>query len=57
VWRDDAYRVEGTVAEVTARLREYVQAGAKGLIVQMPAPIDFETLEWLASDVRQRVAV
>ena len=55
VWREDAYRVEGTVAEVTIRLREYVQAGAKGLIVQMPAPVDFETLERLAGDIRVAV--
>jgi len=57
VWREDAYRVEGTVGEVTAHLREYVRAGAESLIVQMPAPIDFETLERLASDIRQRLVV
>jgi len=57
VWRDDAYRISGTPKEVAARLREYVAAGAYGLIVQMPAPIDFETLERLAGDVRQRLVV
>ena len=55
VWREDPYRVEGTVTEVTARLREYVRAGANGLIVQMPAPVDFETLERLAGEIRTAV--
>lgn len=48
VWREDPYRIAGSTDQVLHELREYVRLGAKGLIVQMPAPFDVGTLETLA---------
>ena len=52
VWREDAYRLDGKPSDLRRRVREYVEAGADGLIVQMPAPYDFETLAALIALVR-----
>jgi alkanesulfonate monooxygenase SsuD/methylene tetrahydromethanopterin reductase-like flavin-dependent oxidoreductase (luciferase family) len=48
-WRDDAYRIEGSSDEMVEVVGRYVEAGADGLIVQMPAPFDVITLERLAA--------
>jgi alkanesulfonate monooxygenase SsuD/methylene tetrahydromethanopterin reductase-like flavin-dependent oxidoreductase (luciferase family) len=48
-WRDDAYRIQGGPGDVVEALSRYVRAGARGLIVQMPAPFDFVTLEHLSA--------
>jgi alkanesulfonate monooxygenase SsuD/methylene tetrahydromethanopterin reductase-like flavin-dependent oxidoreductase (luciferase family) len=48
-WREDAYRIQGSTEEVVEVLGRYVEAGAGGLIVQMPAPFDLLTLERLAA--------
>jgi alkanesulfonate monooxygenase SsuD/methylene tetrahydromethanopterin reductase-like flavin-dependent oxidoreductase (luciferase family) len=52
VWRDDPYRLEGDAADARRWVAEYAGAGAGGLIVQMPAPYDLETLTSLAAIVR-----
>lgn len=52
VWRDDQYRLAGNPADLRRRIGEYAEAGADGLIVQMPAPYDFETLASLVAIVR-----
>jgi alkanesulfonate monooxygenase SsuD/methylene tetrahydromethanopterin reductase-like flavin-dependent oxidoreductase (luciferase family) len=56
VWRDDPFRVAGDVASVQRSLGEYVAAGADGVIVQMPAPYDFTTLERLRALTSARPA-
>jgi len=48
-WREDPYRIQGSTEEVVEVLGRYVEAGADGLIVQMPAPFDLPTLERLAA--------
>ena len=53
-WRADEYRIQGSAGEVVQALSRYIDAGAAGLIVQMPAPFDFVTLERLAA---QRTAI
>jgi alkanesulfonate monooxygenase SsuD/methylene tetrahydromethanopterin reductase-like flavin-dependent oxidoreductase (luciferase family) len=52
VWRIDANRIAGGMGAVLERLRQYVRAGVGGLIVQMPAPFDFVTLERFAVEGR-----
>ncbi len=53
-WREDEYRIQGSADEVVQALSRYATAGAAGVIVQMPAPFDFVTLERLAA---QRTAI
>ena len=38
-----------------ARIRSYMDIGVQGLIVEMPAPFDIETLRSLACDVRPQL--
>lgn len=45
----------GTVQAVVERLREYAAAGARGFVMQVPAPYDRETIERLAREVRPQV--
>ena len=45
----------GTVEQVAARLREYAAVGFDGLIAEMPAPYDTETLERLIGEVKPLV--
>ena len=45
----------GTVDEVVDRIEAYRALGISGLIVEMPAPFDDETLHRLAEDVRPRL--
>ena len=52
VWRDDQYRLAGAPADLRRRIGGYAEAGADGVIVQMPAPYDFETLASLVTIVR-----
>src|SRR5258708_19106050 len=56
LWRDDAFRVAGDQASARDALSAYVKAGADGLIVQMPAPYDFSTLERLSTEIRPLLA-
>ena len=44
-WRDDPDRIVGDVPAVPRAIREYADSGADGLIVHMPGPYDFTTLE------------
>lgn len=57
VWRADPYRISGATRPVVDRLRAYLRAGVQGLIVQLPAPFDFQTLERLAGEVRAQLGV
>jgi alkanesulfonate monooxygenase SsuD/methylene tetrahydromethanopterin reductase-like flavin-dependent oxidoreductase (luciferase family) len=52
VWHDDPFRLAGSAASVHGALEAYVDAGAGGLIVQMPAPYDLTTLERLRREIR-----
>jgi hypothetical protein len=52
VWREDPYRIVGNESSLRQTIREYQDAGADGLIVQMPAPYDFTTLERFAAAAR-----
>jgi alkanesulfonate monooxygenase SsuD/methylene tetrahydromethanopterin reductase-like flavin-dependent oxidoreductase (luciferase family) len=52
VWRDDPYRLVGDAADVRRWVVDYRNAGADGLIVQMPAPYDLETLVSLVAILR-----
>ncbi len=45
----------GTVEQVAARLREYVDAGFPTAIVELPAPYDTETIERLIGEVKPLV--
>ena len=54
-WREDAYRIQGSSEDMVEVLGRYVEAGADGLIVQMPAPFDLFTLERVAAQ-RARLA-
>ena len=45
----------GTVDQVAARLREYVDAGFSTAIVELPAPYDTETIERLIGEVKPLV--
>ena len=45
----------GTVDDIVARTRAYIALGIEGLIVEMPAPLDLETIEALARDVRPQL--
>jgi len=45
----------GSVDETVARIRRYIDVGIGGLVVEMPAPFDFETLRSLARDVRPQL--
>ena len=45
----------GSVDDVLDRIRTYRALGVSGLIVEMPAPFDYETLRRLAEDVRPRL--
>jgi len=51
VWRDDPYRLAGGPADLRRSIVRYADAGADGVIVQMPAPYDFETLASLVAVV------
>jgi len=51
VWRDDPYRLAGGPADLRRSIVRYAEAGADGVIVQMPAPYDFETLASLVAIV------
>jgi alkanesulfonate monooxygenase SsuD/methylene tetrahydromethanopterin reductase-like flavin-dependent oxidoreductase (luciferase family) len=51
VWRDDPYRLTGDAADIRRLIGGYAGAGADGVILQMPAPYDFETLASLAAVV------
>jgi len=52
VWRDDPYRLMGDAADGRRHIGAYAEAGADGVILQMPAPYDFETLASLVAIVR-----
>jgi hypothetical protein len=52
VWRDDPYRLVGDAADVRHWVVDYRNAGADGLVVQMPAPYDVETLVSLVAILR-----
>jgi len=45
----------GTVNDIVDRIGAYRALGISGLIVEMPAPFDDETLRRLAEDVRPRL--
>jgi alkanesulfonate monooxygenase SsuD/methylene tetrahydromethanopterin reductase-like flavin-dependent oxidoreductase (luciferase family) len=45
----------GTVDDVIDRIHTYQALGMSGVIVEMPAPFDTETLRRLAEDVRPRL--
>jgi alkanesulfonate monooxygenase SsuD/methylene tetrahydromethanopterin reductase-like flavin-dependent oxidoreductase (luciferase family) len=51
-----AQRWLGTVDEIVARIRAYMEVGAQGLIVEMPVPFDLSTIRALAQDVRPQLA-
>lgn len=46
----------GSVDDTVARIRSYIEVGVQGLIVEMPAPYDLDTLRSLARDVRPQLA-
>jgi alkanesulfonate monooxygenase SsuD/methylene tetrahydromethanopterin reductase-like flavin-dependent oxidoreductase (luciferase family) len=46
----------GTVDDLVERIRGYIAIGIQGLIVEMPAPLDLETIRSLARDVRPQLA-
>jgi alkanesulfonate monooxygenase SsuD/methylene tetrahydromethanopterin reductase-like flavin-dependent oxidoreductase (luciferase family) len=46
----------GTVDDIVERIRAYIAIGVQGLIVEMPAPLDLETIRTLAEDVRPQLA-
>lgn len=52
IWRDDPYRLAGDLDDIRGRIARYTDAGADGVIVQMPGPYDFETLSSLIAAVR-----
>ena len=52
VWRDDPYRLTGDAVDGRRRIGAYAEADADGVILQMPAPYDFETLASLVAIVR-----
>ena len=45
----------GTVDDVVARIRSYIEIGIQGLVVEMPVPLDLETIRTLARDVRPQL--
>jgi alkanesulfonate monooxygenase SsuD/methylene tetrahydromethanopterin reductase-like flavin-dependent oxidoreductase (luciferase family) len=45
----------GTVDDIVARVRAYIDLGVQGLVVEMPAPLDLETIRVLARDVRPQL--
>lgn len=45
----------GTVDDAVARIRSYIEVGIQGLVVEMPAPFDLDTLRALAHEVRPRL--
>ena len=45
----------GTVDDIVARIRAYIDIGVQGLVVEMPAPLDLETIRTLARDVRPQL--
>jgi hypothetical protein len=45
----------GTVDDTVARIRSYIDIGIQGLVVEMPAPLDLETIRALARDVRPQL--
>ena len=49
-------RPGGTVDDLVERIRGYIAIGIQGLIVEMPAPLDLETIRSLARDVRPQLA-
>ena len=57
VWRDDVYRLVGDVPQIVSQMQSYLDAGVRGLIIQMPAPLDTMTLERFAVDIRSRLRV
>jgi alkanesulfonate monooxygenase SsuD/methylene tetrahydromethanopterin reductase-like flavin-dependent oxidoreductase (luciferase family) len=46
----------GTVDDIVERIRAYIAVGVQGLIVEMPAPFDVETIRTLAEEVRPQLA-
>jgi hypothetical protein len=46
----------GTVDEIVARIRTHIDAGVQGLIVEMSAPLDLDTIRALARDVRPQLS-
>ena len=44
-----------TVDDILARIRTYIDIGIQGLIVEMPSPLDLETIRALARDVRPQL--
>ena len=46
----------GTADDIVERIRAYIAIGIGGLIVEMPAPLDIETIRSLATDVRPQLA-
>jgi alkanesulfonate monooxygenase SsuD/methylene tetrahydromethanopterin reductase-like flavin-dependent oxidoreductase (luciferase family) len=52
---DPAATWTGTVDDIMERIGAYRALGISGLIVEMPAPIDHETLYRLAQEVRPRI--
>jgi alkanesulfonate monooxygenase SsuD/methylene tetrahydromethanopterin reductase-like flavin-dependent oxidoreductase (luciferase family) len=45
----------GSVDATVARIRRYIEVGIRGLVVEMPAPFDLETLRSLARYVRPQL--
>ena len=45
----------GTVDDIVTRIRSYIDIGVQGLIVEMPAPLDLETIRTLTRDVRPQL--
>jgi hypothetical protein len=48
-------RTIGTPGSVAAELRRYVSLGYRHMIAGFPAPIDVESMERLAGEVREAV--
>jgi alkanesulfonate monooxygenase SsuD/methylene tetrahydromethanopterin reductase-like flavin-dependent oxidoreductase (luciferase family) len=52
---EESRPILGTVEQVASRLREYAAVGFDGLIAEVPAPFDAETLERLIGEVKPLV--
>lgn len=45
----------GSIDDTVARIRSYIEIGIQGIIVEMPAPYDIDTIRSLARDVRPQL--
>jgi alkanesulfonate monooxygenase SsuD/methylene tetrahydromethanopterin reductase-like flavin-dependent oxidoreductase (luciferase family) len=52
---EESRPILGTAEQVAERLREYVAVGFDGMIAELPAPFDTETIERLAGEVKPLV--